>query len=132
MNCRVLQGRNREPGMIDGPEAVGGNEEHLAIQGSDQIEDSIVRAERHEQPTCTFDQQEGAGVLDGNSRNHGGRGQNVLYLGGNVDFRTTRTAGALPHSRAQPARAGPVATVRSLRWPSERPFVTQIETGILR
>jgi hypothetical protein len=40
-----------------------------------------------------FDQEPGAGLLDGNSRNHGGRGQNVLYLGGNVDFRTTRTAG---------------------------------------
>lgn len=28
-----------------------------------------------------------------NSFNHGGQGQNVLYLGGNVDWRTTRNAG---------------------------------------
>ena len=37
-----------------------------------------------------------------------------------------------PHSQAEPARAGPVATVRSLLRPSERPFVTHIGTGILR
>ncbi len=28
-----------------------------------------------------------------NSANHGGRGQNVLFLGGHVDWRTNRNAG---------------------------------------
>jgi hypothetical protein len=32
-------------------------------------------------------------VAEGNSPNHGGRGQNVLYIGGQVDFCTTRTVG---------------------------------------
>lgn len=32
-------------------------------------------------------------VADGNSPNHGGRGQNVLHIGGHVDFYTQRTVG---------------------------------------
>ncbi len=32
-------------------------------------------------------------VADGNSPNHGGKGQNVLYLGGDVRFATVRNAG---------------------------------------
>ena len=38
-------------------------------------------------PSC----ENGNAVLPGNSTNHGGRGQNVLFIGGNVEFRTTRT-----------------------------------------
>jgi hypothetical protein len=33
-------------------------------------------------------------VLPGNSANHGGTGQNVLFVGGNVQFRATRRLGA--------------------------------------
>jgi hypothetical protein len=42
-----------------------------------------------------FDQQTDAAVTatSGNSKNHGGRGQNVLYLGGYVKFRTSRNVG---------------------------------------
>jgi prepilin-type processing-associated H-X9-DG protein len=39
-----------------------------------------------------FDQRDPA-VTDGNSRNHGGDGQNVLYLDGHARFCTTRTVG---------------------------------------
>jgi prepilin-type processing-associated H-X9-DG protein len=35
----------------------------------------------------------GSEVLSGNSANHGGRGQNVLFIDGHVEFRTTRSLG---------------------------------------
>jgi hypothetical protein len=35
----------------------------------------------------------GNDVRGGNSSNHGGKGQNVLFIGGNVEFRTTRSIG---------------------------------------
>jgi hypothetical protein len=41
------------------------------------------------------------------------------------------TAAVAPPSQEEPARARPVATVRSLLRPSVRPFVTQAGTGIL-
>jgi len=37
-------------------------------------------------PAC----ENGNKVLDGNSTNHGGKGQNVLFIDGHVEFRTTR------------------------------------------
>lgn len=40
-----------------------------------------------------FDQRNLEGARDRNSQNHGGQGQNVLFLGGHVIFCTTRTVG---------------------------------------
>ena len=40
-----------------------------------------------------FTQQWGEAVWSGNSLNHGGKGQNVLFLGGRVIFATTRNVG---------------------------------------
>jgi hypothetical protein len=40
-------------------------------------------------PSC----DSGKDVRPGNSTNHGGRGQNVLFIGGQVEFRTTRALG---------------------------------------
>ncbi len=41
-----------------------------------------------------FENQEPTHVIAGNSPNHAGRGQNVLFLGGQVKFCTTRNLGA--------------------------------------
>ena len=40
-----------------------------------------------------FDQRNLEGARDRNSQNHGGQGQNVLFLGGHVTFCTTRAVG---------------------------------------
>jgi hypothetical protein len=37
-----------------------------------------------------FEQQDQSGSFAGNSRNHGGKGQNVLFIGGNVMFAKKR------------------------------------------
>lgn len=61
-------------------------------------------------------------VKAGNSPNHGQRGQNVLHVGGHVDFRTTRTVGVngddIYVNRDQKAAAGRDAndTVLGASW----------------
>jgi hypothetical protein len=63
-----------------------GNFVHLGLRRGEVSELHPVLADK---PNCSGDGQ----VLDGNSLNHGGAGQNVLHLGGHVLFRTNRRAG---------------------------------------
>ena len=61
----------------------------------------------------------------GNSKNHGGRGQNVLHVGGNVTFLKDRTIGEddiyLNHKKRVGAGTGPGDTVLGASWASPYP-----------
>lgn len=52
---------------------------------------AVNRSENSDNAVLIFADSPPAAVATGNSRNHGGRGQNVLYLNGAVQFLTQRT-----------------------------------------